>query len=173
MNDDMYVWKRFFLIALIGCIPMFVIFCIYQLSPNNEAFKIFFDITKNTKSNISSNNIILSKPLGLYARLAVLFSFYFVFTYSDRINLKENAITSKFFITKFIPFSFICFTYIYFIGFYDLDITHGNRFLEFISSNDYLLLSYYLVSFIGMYCFTMLFLLILKKTFELSKKRQP
>lgn len=169
MNDDMHVWKKFFLIALIGCTPILVVFFIYQISPNNELFKLFIEITKNTNSNISSNNILLSKPLGVYTRFAILFGIYFVLKYSNKIKLKENSITPQFFITKFIPFALISLTYIFFMSFYCLDVTHGNRFLKFISSNDYLLLSYYLVSFFGVYLFTMLLLLTLNKIFKLIK----
>ncbi|EPK9181678.1 TPA: colicin immunity protein Cui [Serratia marcescens] len=165
----MYAWKKFFLIALAGCIPLFIIFFTYQTSPNNEIFKSFIDITKNANSNISSKNILLSKPLGMYTRLAIPLAIYFVLKYSHGIKLKENAITSQFVLTKFIPFTLISIIYVYFMGFYSLDVTTGNRFLKLISSNDYLLLSYYIVSFVGVYLFTMLPLLTLKKMFELIK----
>ncbi|MEE4449883.1 colicin immunity protein Cui [Serratia sp. C2(1)] len=169
MRDDLFVWKKFAKIGLVGLIPLIFIFVFFKASPGNPIFYDIFNLTHSIKSNISSNNILLSKPLGLYVGFAILFSVYFVLKYGNLVKLKQGVITPAFIIMKFVPFSLIAFIYIYFMVFYDLDVTEGNRLLRFVSSSDFLLLSYYLVSFIGVYCFSMLFLLLLIKSFSVVK----
>ncbi|WP_265566802.1 hypothetical protein, partial [Serratia grimesii] len=142
--------------------------------PNNSVFYDVLALTQHIKVNISSNNIPLSKSLGLYIIFGVFFAFYFVVKHGSLIELKENIVTTTFILTKFIPFTAICFLYIYFMTLSDLDITKGNRLLKLVSSNDYLLLSYYLVSFIGVYCFSMLFILVaIKIPTAIKNKSQP
>lgn len=174
MNNDLIVWKKFAKIGILGVIPLILVFIFFKISPGNRIFYDVLELTKDIRVNISSNNMPLSKLLGLYTVFGVFFAVYFTIRYSGLIKLKENVITSAFIFTKFIPFAIICFLYIYFMAFYDLDITKGNRLLKFVSSNDYLLLSYYLVSFVGVYCFSMLFILIaIKIPAAIKNKSQP
>lgn len=174
MNDDLFAWKKFAKVGILGIMPLVLIFVFFKASPNNSIFYDVLTLTQDIKVNISSNNIPLSKSLGLYIAFGIFFAIYFAIKYGSLIKLKENIITPAFILTKFIPFTAICFVYIYFMAFYDLDITNGNRLLRLVSSNDYLLLSYYLVSFIGVYCFSMLFILIaIKIPFVIKNKSQP
>ncbi|HAT2868060.1 TPA: hypothetical protein I8374_002512 [Serratia marcescens] len=174
MNDDLFAWKKFAKIGFLGIMPLVLIFVFFKASPNNSVFYDVLILTQNMKVNISSNNIPLSKSLGLYIVFGIFFAIYFVIKYGSLIKLKENIITSVFILTRFIPFAVICFVYIYFMAFFDLDITKGNRLLKIVSSNDYLLLSYYLVSFVGVYCFSMLFILIaIKISAAIKSKSQP
>ncbi|HGM5307295.1 TPA: colicin immunity protein Cui [Serratia marcescens] len=174
MKDDLFAWKKFAKIGILGIMPLVLIFVFFKTHPNSSIFHDVLSLTQHVKVNISSNNIPLSKSLGLYIIFGVFFALYFVIKYGSLIKLKENIITTSFILTKFIPFTVICFIYIYFMTFSDLDITKGNRLLKLVSSNNYLLLSYYLVSFIGVYCFSMLFLLVaIKIPAAIKNKSQP
>ncbi|MGQ6049813.1 hypothetical protein ACUNHQ_10210 [Serratia sp. IR-2025] len=174
MNDDLFAWKKFAKIGALGIVPLVLIFVFFKFSPNNSVFYDVLTLTKNMKVNVSSNNMPLSKLLGLYIVFGIFFAIYFVIKYGSLIKLKENIITPAFIFTKFIPFTVICLVYIYFMAFFELDVTRGNRLLKFISSSDYLLLSYYLVSFVGVYCFSMLFILVATKIpAAIKNKSQP
>lgn len=171
MNDNMYAWKKCLLIALIGLAPLIVIFFIFKISPDKEIFNKLLETTKDINVNTSSNNILLSKPLGIYTRFAFLFSVFFVFKYHNEIKFKKGVVGFKTVIVRLIPFSIVYFIYMYGIAFSNTDVADGNKFLKLISSNDYLLLSYYIVSFTGVYVFSLIFILLLIKIPSIYKEK--
>lgn len=171
MNDDMYAWRKCLLIVFLGLIPLILIFFVFKTSPNNEIFKKLLEVTKEINVNTSSNNILLSKPLGIYTRLSFLFSVFFIIKYHKKINFKKGVVEFRTVMIRFVPFSIIYFIYTYGIAFSNMDIANGNRFLKIISSNDYLLLSYYIISFVGLYVFSVIFMLILIKLPSLYKRK--
>lgn len=163
MDKSNEAWKKFFIFLSVGLIPLVVIFFTYQIPSSDIFFNFLFGITKNASVNISSNNVLLSHTLGIYCRIAIPLSLLFVFLYGKNIKLAKTDVPFSHYVIRLLVFSALCFTYVYAMTFYHLDITNGNRFLKFVSSNDYLLLSYYLVGFSGIYLFlTLLLLLIIK-----------
>lgn len=163
MDKSNAAWKKFFSFLAGGLIPLVVIFSFYQIPFSNDVFNTFFEITENVAVNISSNNLLLSHTLGIYCRIAIPLALIFVFLYGKNITLVKTDVPFSYYVIRLFLFAALCLAYTYAMVFYRLDITHGNRFLQFISSNDYLMLSYYMVSFSGIYLFlTLLFLLVIK-----------
>lgn len=150
--------RKLFLTLAVGLCPLFLLFCYFKLNPTSQLFELGVEIAKIHPVNISSDNMLLSSVLGLYCKLALLFSVYFVIKYKNHLKLKLSGVGLHSIIVRFVLFSIVYAIYIYMFIFCSLDVSHGNRLLKFISSNDYFLFIYYVITFTGLYLFTSIFL---------------
>lgn len=150
--------RKLFMTLAVGLCPLFLLFCYFKLNPTAQLFELGVEITKIHPINISSDNILLSSVLGLYCKLALFFAFYFVIKYRSHLRLKLSGVGLYSIIVRFFLFSIVYAIYIYMFIFCSLDVSHGNRLLKFLSSNDYFLFVYYVITFTGIYLFTSLFL---------------
>lgn len=170
MNDDVGIWKKFAKIGLIGLTPLLLIFIFYQVSPGSTLFNDFLELTKNISANISSTNLALTKPLGMYCKLAPLFSIYFAIRYLR--NVKSNPKTDNKASLVFYSCGFVA---VYAMMFYifvvsSFDISEGNRLLQVTAANETLTLLYYAIVFIGLYAMSFVLIMLVNLLYkELGK----
>lgn len=157
-EEGSFASRKLFKVLAVGLCPLFLLFCYFKLNPTSQLFELGVEIAKIHPVNISSDNMLLSPALGLYCKLALLFAVYFVIKYKNHLKLKLSGVGLYSIIVRFVLFSIVYAIYIYMFIFCSLDVSHGNRLLKFLSSNDYLLFIYYVMIFTLLYFFTSLFL---------------
>ncbi|BEM77261.1 hypothetical protein SME38J_13640 [Serratia marcescens] len=162
MSNDLYAWKKFIRIGLIGILPLMLIFVFFKAMPDNPALYYFLELTKNVSTNISSTNLELTKPLGMYCKLAPLFSIYFSVSYLKYLKSSpktEDKASLIFYSLGFLAVYVVLF-YIFLIS--SFDINNGNRLLQITTSNDFYILFYYLTVFSGFYALTFVLTMLVK-----------
>lgn len=162
MSNDLYAWKKFIKIGLIGILPLILIFVFFKAVPDSPALYYFLELTKNMSANISSTNLELTKPLGMYCKLAPLFCIYFSLNYLKYVKSTpktENKAPLIFYSLGFLIVYSVLF-YIFVISAFDMN--NGNRLLQVTASNDFYILFYYLIVFSGLYTLTFVFTMLVK-----------
>lgn len=166
MSNDLYAWKKFIKIGLIGILPLILIFIFFKAVPDSHALYYFLEPTKNMSTNISSTNLELSKPLGMYCKLAPLFAIYFSVNYLKYVKSNpktEDKISLIFYLLGFLVVYAVLF-YIFVISAFD--INNGNRLLQVTASNDFYILFYYLIVFSGLYALTFVLTMLVKLAYS-------
>jgi len=162
MSNDLYAWKKFIKIGLIGILPLILIFVFFKAAPESSTLYYFLELTKNISTNISSTNLALTKPLGMYCKLAPLFSIYFAVKYLKYVKSNpktEDKASLIFYLLGFLAVYAVIF-YIFVISAFD--INNGGRLLKTTASNDFYILFYYFVVFSGLYALTFLLAMLVK-----------
>lgn len=162
MSNDLYAWKKFIKIGLISILPLILIFIFFKAVPDSPFFYYFLELTENISTNISSTNLELTKPLGMYCKLAPLFAIYFSLNYLKYVKSNPKTEDKASLIFYSIGFFAVYVTLFYIFVISALDINNGNRLLQVTASNDFYILFYYLTVFSGLYALTFVLTMLVK-----------
>ncbi|ENL4830248.1 colicin immunity protein Cui [Salmonella enterica subsp. enterica serovar Teko] len=141
------------LFMAIGMLPLMLLLVLYLYHPHSSLFDFILRSSLDMSLTYSTKNLLLSKSMGFYCKLAPLFALLVFITFRGNFKFKFPEVNWKTF-RVLLEFTILYFVLIYFLLMYNYDIDDSHRFIDFFSLNDYLLTSFYLLSYSISYLFT-------------------